>query len=136
MQSQTPSARPLSPHLQVYRWRYTMALSILHRATGLMLSLGLVLLVAWLLGIANGAASYDCVMAAFTHPLMRIVFVGYSFAFFYHLANGIRHLVWDTGRGLERKSARASARVVVVAAVVCTILFWIVVCVRYSGSVA
>lgn len=133
MQDLSRSNRPLSPHLQVYRWQYTMTLSILHRATGCALSVGLILFVYWLAAIAGGEAAYAQAQAFFAHPLMQIVLVGFSFAFFYHFMNGIRHLMWDTGHGLERRSARLSGWIAFIAAVVFTVLFWVVVLVSKVG---
>jgi succinate dehydrogenase / fumarate reductase, cytochrome b subunit len=105
--------RPLSPHLFIYRFAYTMALSILHRATGLLLSAGLVVLVVFLASVAQGEASY----AGF-----RVFAASLLIAFFYHLANGIRHLFWDLGYGLERAQARRSAAVVVGVTVLSVVL--------------
>lgn len=136
MQSPTRSARPLSPHLQIYKWQYTMALSILHRVTGCALSLGLLLFVYWLLAISNGPEAYQRALEVFTHPLAKIVLVGFSFAFFYHLLNGVRHLVWDTGHGLERRSARTSGWVAFLGAIACTTLFWFIVASRGAESLA
>jgi succinate dehydrogenase / fumarate reductase cytochrome b subunit len=133
MQSPSPSNRPLSPHLQVYRWQYTMTLSVLHRGTGCALSVGLILFVYWLAALAGGEAAYAEARAFFAHPLMQTVLAGFSFAFFYHFMNGIRHLMWDTGHGLERRSARLSGWIAFIAAVVCTVLFWVLVLLRDSG---
>lgn|SRR5512138_267398 len=136
MQSPTRSARPLSPHLQIYRWQYTMALSILHRLTGIALSVGLLLFVYWLLAIAGGRESYERALLVFAHPLTRLALVGFSFAFFYHFLNGIRHLVWDVGYGFERKSARLSGWVTFLSAVAFTALFWFAVASRAVESIA
>jgi succinate dehydrogenase / fumarate reductase cytochrome b subunit len=107
--------RPLSPHLQVYRRTYTMVLSITHRITGLALAAGLVALAAWLLALAAGPAAYgDWLVVAGSVP-GRLLLAGLVVAFCYHLAAGIRHLVFDTGRGLERRDARRSGALVVVA---------------------
>ena len=133
MPSTSGSSRPLSPHLQVYRWQYTMALSILHRATGCALSVGLILFVYWLAALAGGEAAYARALEVFAHPLTQIALVGFSFAFFYHFMNGIRHLMWDTGHGLERRSARLSGWIAFVAAVLCTLAFWALVLTRDSG---
>jgi succinate dehydrogenase / fumarate reductase cytochrome b subunit len=134
MQSHSRSARPLSPHLQIYKWQYTMALSILHRITGVALSLGLLLFVYWLLAIAGGAQSYDRALSVFAHPLTRVALIGISFAFFYHLLNGVRHLAWDAGHGLERKAARLSGWIAFLGALACTALFWFVVANRAVES--
>jgi succinate dehydrogenase / fumarate reductase, cytochrome b subunit len=108
--------RPLSPHLQVYRPMYTMVLSITHRATGLALTLGLALLAGWLWALAAGPAAYARVQAALGSPLGVLVLAGFALAFWYHFCNGLRHLNWDLGRGLEKASARRSGALVVVAA--------------------
>lgn len=108
------ASRPLSPHLSIYRFAYTMALSIAHRITGLALSIGLLLLVAWLFAMAGGAAAHDAFARFLGSWPAKVLIALFVVAFCYHLANGVRHLVWDTGRGLERHQARASARLVVV----------------------
>ena len=105
--------RPLSPHLSVYKFKYTLTTSILNRLTGLALSLGLLLLVYWLLAVAAGARAAARAAAALSHPLMRPLYAALIIAFCYHLTAGIRHLVWDTGRGLERAQSRRSAWLVV-----------------------
>lgn len=117
--------RPLSPHLSIYRWPITMTLSILHRATGVAMSVGLLVLAGWLLGAAQGQAEYDRFTAFMATPVGRLLLVGWSFAFFYHLANGVRHLFWDAGRGFEKHQANASAWFVIAFSVVATALFWV-----------
>ena len=107
--------RPLSPHLQVYRLMYTMVLSILHRATGLGLTLGLGLLAAWLLTLATGPVGYARLRAALGSPLGFALLAGFATAFWFHFCNGLRHLNWDLGRGLDKLSARRSGAIVVVA---------------------
>jgi succinate dehydrogenase / fumarate reductase, cytochrome b subunit len=108
-------ARPLSPHLGVYKMsRYTLATSIFNRFTGVALSVGLVLLVYWLLSAAGGPRRFASATRVLSLPVMKLVYAGYIVAFCYHLVAGIRHLVWDTGRGLERRQSQRSAWVVVV----------------------
>ena len=114
--------RPLSPHLSVYKFKYTLTTSILNRFTGLALSLGLVLLVYWLLAVAAGAQVYARASRVLSQPLMWPVYAGLIIAFCYHLSAGIRHLVWDTGRGLERAQARRSAYLVAAVSIVLTVL--------------
>lgn len=117
--------RPLSPHLSIYRFAYTMALSILHRITGVALAAGLVLLVAWLVALGNGPQAYASFTAFAGHGLVQVALAGWLLAFLYHLANGIRHLVWDTGRGFAKPQARRSARLVVAFVVVAgALLLW------------
>ena len=114
--------RPLSPHLQVYKFGYTMATSILNRFTGLGLSLGLLLLVYWLVTVAGGPHSQARAARLLGLPLMKVVYAGLIVAFCYHLVAGVRHLLWDTGRFLEREQARRSAWVVVIVSVLLMLL--------------
>ena len=114
--------RPLSPHLSIYRWPITMVSSILHRGTGLAMSIGFLLFVVWLADAADGPDAYA--VFAMGSPFGLALLIGWSFAFFYHLSNGIRHLVWDTGRGFEKEQATASAWIVIILAVVLTAAFW------------
>lgn len=118
------SGRPLSPHLSVYRWPISMTLSILHRMTGVALSAGLVVYVAWLMAAAGDAAAYQQFVELMQTPFGRIAMVGWSFAFFFHLFNGIRHLFADTGRGFEKSQANNSAWAVVVCSVMLTLVYW------------
>lgn len=119
--------RPLSPHIGVYRWRITSTLSILHRATGLALSLSTVLLSVWLLAAASGGEAYGSVAAFIGSPLGLLILVAGSYAFFFHLGNGIRHLFWDAGMGFEMEQARASGWTVVAASIVATVILWAIV---------
>jgi succinate dehydrogenase / fumarate reductase cytochrome b subunit len=114
--------RPLSPHLGVYKFMYTMSLSILHRVTGCVATVGFLAFVWWLMALASGPAEYAKAMQCLSSPLARVVLAGFAFSFVYHFCNGIRHLVWDTGRGLERVQARRSGVVVIVAALLLTAL--------------
>jgi succinate dehydrogenase / fumarate reductase cytochrome b subunit len=117
--------RPLSPHLGVYKFAYTMSLSILHRITGCAAAGGFLLFVWWLMALAAGPDSYARAMQCLNSPVAKLLLVGFTFSFVYHFCNGIRHLVWDTGRGLERAQARRSGAVVVVAALLLTaLLIW------------
>ena len=114
--------RPLSPHLGVYKFAYTMSLSILHRITGCAAAVGFLLFVWWLTALASGPDSYARAMQCLSSPLAKLLLVGFTFSFVYHFCNGIRHLVWDTGRGLERAQARRSGAVVIIAALLLTAL--------------
>lgn len=117
--------RPLSPHLSIYRWPITMTLSILHRMTGVGLSVGLVVLVIWLESIAFGEPGYGTVIDWMDSPLGNLLMLGWTFAFFFHLSNGVRHLFWDVGMGFEKGQANASAWIVIVVSVVLTVIFWL-----------
>ena len=117
------SGRPLSPHLSVYKMsRYTLATSIFNRLTGLGLSLGLVLLVYWLMAVASGERAQARATRLLSVPLAKLVYAALIIAFSYHLVAGIRHLIWDTGRGLERAQARRSATLVVLFSVALALL--------------
>jgi succinate dehydrogenase / fumarate reductase cytochrome b subunit len=120
------SNRPLSPHLQIYRPQLTSVLSITHRATGVALTLGLLLLVYWLLALAAGPESYSSARDLLASWIGKMVLFGFSFALFYHLCNGIRHLFWDAGWGFELDSAYASGWAVVAVSAALTVLTWIV----------
>lgn len=119
------SNRPLSPHLQVYRPQLTSILSITHRGTGIFLALGALYLVCWLLAIASGPEAYASVSAFSASIIGRLLLLGWTFSLFYHLANGIRHLVWDAGVGLDLKTTYMSGWLVVVGAVVLTVIAWV-----------
>ncbi|HZD26150.1 MAG TPA: succinate dehydrogenase, cytochrome b556 subunit [Alphaproteobacteria bacterium] len=114
--------RPLSPHLQVYRWPITMATSILHRVTGVGLGLGLLLLTWWLVAAATGPEYFDLVRGVIGSWIGRLILFGFTLALFYHLSNGIRHLFWDAGFGYEVDTARKASWVVLAAAVVLAVL--------------
>jgi len=120
-------ARPLSPHLEIYRWQISNTLSILHRITGVSLSIGFLALIYWLMAVAGDADSYAGAARLFANPLGIIGLVLLTFAFFYHLLNGVRHLVWDVGLGFERGERRASGWIAVIGAVALTIGVWALV---------
>jgi len=130
------NSRPLSPHLGVYKFLYTMALSILHRITGVAATFGFLAFTWWLLALASGPGSYARAMHLLSTPVAKLLLVGFTFSFVYHCCNGIRHLVWDTGRGLERVQARRSGRVVIVAAVLLTALIVWLACAALAPGVA
>ena len=117
--------RPLSPHIQIYRWQLTMALSILHRAAGVALSLGAILLVWWLVAAASGPEAYDRVESFLGSWIGCLLLLGWTAARFYHLCNGIRHLVWDTGHALDLKSTYRGGWLVVAASAALTAIAWI-----------
>jgi len=114
--------RPLSPHLQVYRWQLTMMLSIVHRGTGIFLAISTPVLVYWLWAISAGVAPYEAFQKCLSSFIGVLAMLGWTFSLFYHLCNGIRHLFWDVGQGYEIKSLYASGKLVVAAAVVLTII--------------
>ena len=119
--------RPLSPHLQVHRLEITSALSILHRGTGLVLSAGLLPLTYWLMAVAGGEAAYAEASAPLGGVWAKIFYTGWCFCFFYHLANGIRHLLWDMLIGLEPEQYRVSGWAVVAFSLIATAAYSLLV---------
>jgi succinate dehydrogenase / fumarate reductase cytochrome b subunit len=119
--------RPLSPHLQIYRWYFTMALSIAHRITGVGLALGLVLFTWWLLALASGPEAFATVHGITDSWFGALILFFYTLALFYHMGNGVRHLVWDCGYGFDPQVARASGAAVLVFAGAMTVLIWLVI---------
>ena len=118
--------RPLSPHLQIYRWQLTSVLSILHRATGIALAVGALYLATWVMYAAATPRAYALFQEFNGSIVGRIVLGGWMFAAFYHLCNGIRHLFWDAGYGFELKDAYRSGWIVVVVSLVASAVSWVV----------
>jgi succinate dehydrogenase / fumarate reductase, cytochrome b subunit len=118
------SERPLSPHLQIWKWTLTMFLSILHRATGSALSVGMVVVVVWLISAASGPASYEIFMNLITSPLGLFCLVGWSLAVYLHLCTGIRHLLMDMGLLFKIEDADKAGVLILIVAVVLTALSW------------
>ena len=118
--------RPLSPHLQVYRWQITMLMSILHRATGIALVVGAFGLAWWLLAAAAGGEAYASAAACLASPLGKLALFGFSLCLVYHLLNGIRHLLWDMGWGFELPKVYATGYTVFALGAVVTALIWYV----------
>jgi succinate dehydrogenase / fumarate reductase cytochrome b subunit len=120
-----PRARPLSPHLQIYRLPLTALLSITHRLTGVGLAAGLVLLAWWLAAAATGPEAYATVSAVLGSWFGMLVLFGFSLALMFHLCNGVRHLFWDMGKGFEIAQAQRSDKIVIGAAVALTAVAWL-----------
>jgi succinate dehydrogenase / fumarate reductase, cytochrome b subunit len=116
--------RPLSPHLGIYRWQIGNTLSILHRLTGVGLALGLFALCYWFVSLASGEESFRAAQRGFASPIGLASLIGWTFAFFYHFLNGIRHLFWDLGLGFERRQRHLSGWLAVFGALVLTICVW------------
>jgi len=116
--------RPLSPHLQVYAWQITMTMSIIHRATGIALAVGAFGLAWWLLAIALGGDSYAHFSACLASPFGKFVLFGFTASLVYHLFNGIRHLLWDAGRGFDIPAVYRSGYTVWVLTAIVTVAIW------------
>jgi succinate dehydrogenase / fumarate reductase, cytochrome b subunit len=125
--------RPLSPHLQIYRWQLTSVLSIVHRATGVALGAGGLLLVWWLVAAASGPEAFAGVASFLGSWLGIVLLLGWSTALFYYLCNGIRHLAWDTGHALDLKSTYIGGWIVVAATAILTVIAWVAGISRWVG---
>ena len=119
--------RPLSPHLHIYRWQLTSVMSILHRMTGISLVIGSLLLVYWLCSAALGEAADQTAQGFLASWIGLIALMGWSFAFYFHFANGVRHLFWDMGRGYSLHSTYRSGWLAIAAAFILTIMTWVAV---------
>ena len=118
--------RPLSPHIQVHRWPISMALSILHRASGCALGVGTLLMTWWLVAAAQSEESFAVAQKFMGSPFGRLLLFGWTVALFFHFCSGLRHLWMDSGRGFEKAEYDRSAWVVVGATVVLTVGTWII----------
>lgn len=121
------SERPLSPHLQVYRWQISMVMSILHRFTGVALSVGALFMVAWLWAAAYDSGYFVMWRGFFGSIIGQIMLIGWSACFYYHLANGLRHLWWDMGRGFALESVNKSGMTAFAFTGVATLITWIII---------
>ena len=118
--------RPISPHLQTYRWTLTLALSIIHRATGIALYFGTLLLAWWLIATASGPGAYSYVQAFTSSIIGKLILFGYTWALMHHMLGGIRHLIWDTGHGFGPNEREWLARATLLGSITLTIMIWIV----------
>lgn len=116
--------RPLSPHLGIYRMSITMLMSIVHRITGGALYFGTILLAAWLVSAAMGDRAFATVNALFGHPLGKFVLFGYSWALLHHMLGGMRHLLWDTGRAMDIRSADILGWLTIIGSLSLTLILW------------
>ena len=118
------TSRPLSPHLQIYRPQLTSVLSITHRATGLLLCAGAIVFAWWVVALASGPEAFAAVRSALGSWLGIAFLFAWTFSFFFHLCNGIRHLFWDAGFGFELRTAHASGMAVIAGSIALTVLAW------------
>lgn len=126
MADTSKAGRPLSPHLQIYRPMLTMMMSILHRITGVTLYFGAILLVWWLMAAATSDAYFDMVQSFFGHWFGRIVLFGFTWTLVHHALGGLRHLLWDTGRGFDLKTVEWMARLNLAGSILITLALWII----------
>lgn len=118
--------RPLSPHLQIYRFPVTVISSITHRIAGALLALGMLAVIYWLIAAASGPQAYACAHAVFGNGFVRFLMFLWTYVLFYHLCNGVRHLGWAIDYGFELERARKSAVAVFMAAGVLTVISWLI----------
>ena len=117
--------RPLSPHLQIYRWSWTMAMSIFHRVTGTANYLGTALVAVWLLAMASSPAAYERVQWFFGSIVGQLILFGYTWSLLHHMLGGVRHLVWDFGHGMEPGTRMNMARFTLIGSAALTLLIWV-----------
>ena len=132
--TKAPAARPLSPHLQIYKPTLTMTMSIVHRITGMGLYFGTLLLAWWLLAASTNANSYSAVESFFNSIIGRFILFGYTWALIHHMLGGIRHLIWDTGHGFGEHEREWLARATIIGSIVLTVILWAVGYLVVGGS--
>ena len=118
-------ARPLSPHLQIFRFSIPLITSILHRITGVALVGGSFIMLWWLIALAHSEEAYGRFVTIAMHPLGQFCLLGWTWAFFYQLLNGMRHLTYDTGKGFKLKTSYFTGRLVLITSVILTALSWL-----------
>jgi succinate dehydrogenase / fumarate reductase, cytochrome b subunit len=116
--------RPLSPHITIYRWQINMVMSIAHRLTGTALYAGTLLLAAWLVAVASGEDSFALVNGVFAHPVGRLILFGYTWALLHHMLGGVRHFIWDSGRGFRIWQVNVLSWLTIIASVTLTLVIW------------
>ena len=116
---------PISPHLQIYRWHISSLLSIIHRISGVINLLALILIFFWLIILSFGENNYELFLFVINSFFGKFILIGFSWSMIFHLLSGIRHLAWDLGYGFEIKTANISGAVVIISSLVLTIIFWL-----------
>lgn len=121
--------RPLSPHLQIYKPMLSMMMSITHRITGVALFFGMILLVWWLFAASHSDAYFEFVQGFFGHWFGRLVMFGFTWALIHHMLGGIRHFIWDAGKGFDLETVEALVKANLIGSIVLTVLIW---CIGYG----
>jgi len=119
-------AQPLSPHLQIYRWTWTMAMSVFHRITGTALYGGTALVAIWLVALASGPAAYGWVAGFFGSIFGKLILFVYTWILLHHMLGGIRHFVWDAGIGFDKTQRLSLARLTLIGSTALTVVVWVV----------
>lgn len=133
MSNKLEAERPLSPHLQIYRPMLTMMMSIAHRISGAALAVGFALLTWWLVAVSMGPGAYDCVQSFFGSLVGRALLFMFTWALIHHMLGGIRHLIWDTGAGLDKTTIEIFAWATIVGSTALTTLVWVLGYCRMGG---
>ncbi len=126
MSQNAPANRPLSPHLQVYTPMLSMMMSIVHRITGVALFFGVVLFVWWLSAAAHSDRYFEMVQGFWGHWFGRLILFGFTWALIHHMLGGIRHFIWDAGKGFELATVETLVRANLIGSIVLTLLLWVV----------
>ena len=126
MTNKLEAVRPLSPHLQIYRPMLTMMMSIAHRITGAGLAIGFALLAWWLVAVSMGPEHYECVQTFFGSFIGRALLFAFTWALIHHMLGGIRHLIWDTGTGLDKTTIEVFAWATIIGSILLTVLVWVI----------
>jgi len=119
------SKNPVSPHLQIYRWHVSSLLSIIHRISGVINLLALILIFFWLLSLSFGESNYELFLLIINSFFGKFILIGFTWSMSFHILSGIRHLAWDLGYGFEIKTANISGIIVIICSLVLTIIFWL-----------
>ena len=119
------SKNPLSPHLQIYRWHISSLLSIIHRISGVINLLALILIFFWLIFLSLGENNYQSFLLIINSFIGKFILIGFTWSMSFHLLSGIRHLVWDLGYGFEIKTANITGVIVIISSLALTIIFWL-----------
>ncbi len=120
-----PINRPLSPHLQIYKLPFTALLSITHRMTGVILTMGLLFFGYSLMSLSNGAEAYVQMQTQLNSEFGKIILWLLIYALFFHLCHGVRHLIWDLGQGLDKATMNRNALLELVSSVNLTLIAWL-----------
>ena len=119
------SKNPLSPHLQIYRWHISSLLSIIHRISGVINLLALILIFFWLIVLSFGESNYELFLLIINSFFGKFILIGFTWSMNFHILSGIRHVAWDLGYGFEIKTANISGIIVVISSFILTIIFWL-----------
>ena len=117
--------KPLSPHIQIYRWHISSLLSITHRISGVINLLALILIFFWLIALSLGESNYESFLLIINSFFGKFILIGFTWSMCFHLLSGIRHLAWDLGYGFEIKTANITGVIVIISSLALTIIFWL-----------